>query len=315
MREVGILYKFTITGNVIVAEIDAENKIITKYTGIGTPENPLIYETEAYQPSNARIIFSFTDTNTYSTSIKYDIDSYSINNTFADMTAIHKFREDLYLDDSSPDTRLINGLYFTDKYHVYVNNTISYQFDNALILVNGSRICVIASPSNNTNHLMYYQVYYDNSQWNLGYMNPQTVWSQISNTPSINNFTADLYLTDGTGDSGLADGVYFTNNYKVYVNNVESNFFNHAFILSYNGDSLYVISSPYNARQPLGFYELYYNSTSDTWNTGYQGMQTDWSLVSNKPTIATSITSSSTNDEIAGAKAVFDKTENTWRNI
>lgn len=191
IKEITPVTKFTITGNVTVAEIDAENLIVNKSSGTGTASNPLIYDSIASLPSNARIIFSFTGTDSISPSIKYDIDSISINNSFADMKAIHKFRQDLYLDDSSPDTTLIDGLYFTDKYHVYINNTISYQFDNALILVNGSRLCVIASPSNNTNHLMYYQVYYDNNQWNYGFMHPYTDWSLISNAPT-NNSSIDL---------------------------------------------------------------------------------------------------------------------------
>lgn len=184
IKEITPVTKFTIVGNVTVAEIDAENVIVNKSSGTGTASNPLIYDSIASLPSNARIIFSFTGTDSISPSIYYDIDSISINNSFADMKAIHKFRQDLYLDNSSPDTTLIDGLYFTDKYHVYINDNISYQFDNALILVNGSRLCVIASPSNNTNHLMYYQVYYDNNQWNYGFMHPSTTWSQVSDKPA-----------------------------------------------------------------------------------------------------------------------------------
>lgn len=286
IKEITPVTKFTIVGNVTVAEIDAENVIVNKSTGTGTASNPLIYDSIAFLPSNARIIFSFTGTDSISPSIKYDIDSISINNSFADMKAIHKFREDLYLDDSSPDTGLIDGLYFTDKYHVYINNTISYQFDNALILVNGSRLCVIASPSNNTNHLMYYQVYYNNSQWNYGFMHASTTWSEVSGKPSINNLSDNLYLVDGTSTTGLEDGLYYTSTYHIYVNNALYNQFDEALILI-DGSSVYVVASPNIAHSHNMYYQV--NYTNGEWIFGIMHPYTEWSLISDAPTNNSSI--------------------------
>lgn len=45
------------------------------------------------------------------------------------------------------------------------------------------------------------------------------------------------------------------------------------------------------------------------------GNKTSADLEINIPSIATSISASSTNTEVAGAKAVYDKTANTWRKI
>ena len=317
MKEVIANEYFKIVGDVTVAEIDSENKIVNITSGTGTAGNPAFYTCIAHLPSNARIIISFQNTNTVTPALYDDVDKYYTFNNIETSKMIRKLRQDLYLEASDPNIPLINGLYYSSKYHVYVNGTINNDFNESIFYVDTNVIYLICSSGSFHKGNLHQEYWYNTStnQWQFAYMNAITSWSEVNNRPSINNLSADLYLNDGTSSTGLADGIYFTDNHKVYINNVESNFFNHAVILSYNGDSLYVISSPYNARQPLGFYEVYYNSSSSTWNTGYQGMQTDWSLISNKPNIATSIDSSSTNDEIAGAKAVYDKTANTWRKI
>lgn len=317
IKEVSLGEYFKIVGDVIVAEIDSENKIVNITSGTGTTGNPAFYTCIAQLPSRARMIISFTNTNSNTPTLYDDIDKYYTFNNIEGAKMIRKLKQDLYLDVSSPNIPLINGLYYSDKYHVYVNGTINNDFNESIFYVDTNVIYLICSSGSFHKGNLHQEYWYNPStnQWQFAYMNAITSWSEVNNRPSMNNLSSDLYLNDGTSSTGLADGIYFTDNYKVYINNVESNFFNHAVILSYNGDSLYVISSPYNARQPLGFYEVYYNSSSNTWNTGYQGMQTDWSLISNKPNIATSIDSSSTNDEIAGAKAVYDKTANTWRKI
>lgn len=317
MKEVSLGEYFKIIGDVTVAEIDSENKIVNITSGSGTTQNPAFYTCIAQLPSRARMIISFANTNSNTPALYDDIDKYYTFNNIEGSKMIRKLKQDLYLEASNPNIPLINGLYYSDKYHVYVNGTINNDFNESIFYVDTNVIYLICSSGSFHKGNLHQEYWYNTStnQWQFAYMNAITSWSEVNNRPSMNNLSEDLYLNDGTSSTGLSDGIYFTDNHKVYINNVESNFFNHAVILSYNGDSLYVISSPYNARQPLGFYEVYYNSSSSTWNTGYQGMQTDWSLINNKPNIATTIDSSSTNDEIAGAKAVYDKTANTWRKI
>lgn len=254
----------------------------------------------AQLPSRARFVVTFENTNTNQPSVAENIDQYYTFNRIESSKSITKLASDVHLNDSSPDTGLLDGFYFSDGHKVYVNNVEQPLFNNALFYANGNdTLYLIYSDGYYHQNLCFYELFYSTgtNQWTVGSFSARTNWENVPDHPSINNFKQDLNLVDGTSTTGLADGIYFTDNYKVYINGVESNFFNHAVILSYNSDSLYVISSPYNARQPLGFYEVYYNSQTNEWKTGYQGMQTDWSLINNKPA---GMENYSTNEQVVG---------------
>lgn len=307
MKEVVHDEQFKITGDVIVAEIDSENKIVNITSGTGTTENPAIYTCIAQLPSKARIIVSFDNTNSNTPSIYDNIDNYYTFNNIESSKMIRKLKQDLYLEASNPNIPLINGLYYSDEYHVYVNGTINNDFNESIFYVNSNVIYLICSSGSFHKGNLHQEYWYNTSsnQWQLGYMNAITSWSEVNNKPSINNLSENLYLTDGTSSTGLNDGLYYTSSYHVYINNNIYSQFDEALVLI-DGSSLYVIASPYNNHQNLGYFQVYYNSSTNTWLNGYMGMTTDWSLVGNKPTIATTISSTSTNDEIAGAKAVYD---------
>lgn len=317
MKEVTVMEQFKITGNVTVAEIDSQNKIVNISSGTGTSQNPALYNCIAQLPSRARIIVSFANTDSNTPSINDNIDGYYTFNNIEGSKMIRKFKEDIYLVDSSPDTGLIDGLYFTGDYHIYVNGTINDRYDKALILVDGAVIYAIASPYNNHSNQVYSELYYNysNNTWNVGQFFIDTEWSKVVGRPTINNFTQDLNLVDGTSTTGLTNGVYYTGDYHVIVNNVQDYKFDKALILADSNNVLYVIASPTNNHSGQAYYEVYYDSSSATWKNGDFYIATEWSQVANKPAIATTISSSSTNDEIAGAKAVYDKTANTWRKI
>ena len=300
IKEVEIGEQFKIIGSYILAEIDNRNIIVNKESGTATSQNPYIYDCSANIPSRPRFVVTFENTDTNQPSVGENIDQYYTFNRIESSKEIVKLGSDVHLNDSSPDTGLLDGFYFSDGHKVYVNNAEQSIFNNALFYASGNdTLYLIYSDGYYHQNLCFYELFYDrnSNQWTVGSFSARTNWENVPDHPSINNFTQDLNLVDGTSTTGLADGIYFTDNYKVYINGAESNFFNHAVILSYSSDSLYVISSPYNARQPLGFYEVYYNSSTGTWNTGYQGMQTDWSLINNKPA---GMENYSTNEQVVG---------------
>lgn len=308
LKEVALGEQFKITGNIIVAEIDNENKIVNIESGSGTTQNPAIYTCIAQLPSRARIIITFENTNANTPTIYDNIDQYYLYNNIEGSKMIRKLKADLYLDNSSPDCGLSEGLYYANGYHVYVNNVIENDFNEALFYVKENILYIICSSGSFHKGNIHQMYFYDTSlnQWRFSYMYAITDWSQVNNRPAINDISQNIALVDGTGTTGLSNGLYYFGNYHLSINGVQDDRFNRALVLADGNDCLYVIASPFNNHNTLAFYEVYYNSSTNTWGSGFEPITTNWSLIQNKPAIATSITSNSTNDEIAGAKAVFD---------
>ena len=302
--------QFKIVGSYILAEIDSNNVIVNKESGTATLQNPYIYTCEANLPSNARFIVTFENTNTNQPSISDNIDQYYVYNNIETSKMIKKLHEDLRLDDSTPDSGLLEGLYFTNGYKVYVGNTEQTLFNNALFYATKTSLYIIFSTAYYLQSNAFVQLYYATDHWATTRFNINTEWNNIFNRPSINDLTQDLNLVDGTGTTGLADGLYYTGQYHLKVNNIQDDKFNRALILADSNNVLYVIASPSNNHSGQAYYEVYYDSSSATWKNGDFYIATEWSQVANKPAIATSITSSSTNNEIAGAQAVYNYANN-----
>ena len=309
IKEVEIGEQFKIVGSYILAEIDNRNVIVNKESGTATSQNPYIYDCMAQLPSRARFVVTFENTNTNQPSVSENIDQYYTFNRIESSKEIVKLGNDVYLNDSSPDTGLLNGLYFSDGHKVYVNNVEQPLFNNALFYAEGNdALYLIYSSGYYHQNLCFYELFYNGStnQWTVGSFSARTNWENVPDHPSINNFKQDLNLVDGTSTTGLTNGLYYTGQYHLKVNNVQDDKFNRALILADGNDVLYVIASPTNNHSSQAYYEVYYDSSSNTWKNGDFYISTEWSKIANKPAIATSINSSSTNNEIAGAKAVYD---------
>lgn len=305
MQEEILLQAFYISGNFTAVEIDSENKIINKVTETASSDEPYLYESSASLPANARIVISFYNTNTNTPKVSALIDNLFIYNGIKENEGIQKLRGDIYLDNTSPETGLTNGLYYSSKYHLYVNNVQDSELNEALFMVNGNVIYIIASPATNHTNKLYSEIYYnqDAHEWRKGEFPASTNWVNVSGRPSIDNFTQPLYLYDGTGTTGLANGLYFTGTQGVYVNDVVDSEFTNALILADGNDVLYIIASPATNHTTNMYREMFYSNGE--WRKGQFGSGTDWSLVANKP-IVTTINSSSTNTDIPSAKAVYD---------
>lgn len=187
IKEVALGEQFKIVGSYILAEIDNTNKIVNKESGTATSQNPYIYTCTANLPSRARFVITFENTDISAPSIYDNIDQYYVFNNIENSKMIKKLKEDLHLNDSSPDTGLLDGLYFSDGHKVYVNNVEQPLFNNALFYAEGNdSLYLIYSSGYYHQNLNFYQIYYNRgtNSWNFGYYATRTNWSQIDNKPA-----------------------------------------------------------------------------------------------------------------------------------
>lgn len=307
IKEVVTNEKLEIAGKFDLVKIDSDNKVTFKYSAETTPQEPATYESL----STGRVVISFYDTNTNTVKLEQVINAPYVFENIDWNEGIKKLSADVYLTNGNPSTGLINGLYYANDHHVYINNVIENNFNEAFFFVKENIIYMICSSGSYRRGEIYQQYYYDNNEWRFGFMNAITNWSEVMFKPKINNLSEDIVLLDGTGTVSLSNGVYYSNGFKLYINNNEKTEFTNALFLVHDS-SFYVIASPSLYHQNYGYMQVYYNTVNNTWTWGYLPITTDWSKITNKPD---NLESFSTNEQVIGTwidgKPLYKKTFQT----
>lgn len=114
------------------------------------------------------------------------------------------------------------------------------------------------------------------------------VFENIDWNQQIHKLPTDVYLADGNPSTGLMNGLYYTGDNHVYLNNNHLEAFDNSLFyvyanqnISYN--DIYIICGTANNVNQFMFQRLNYNN--GTWSVRFVYPLTEWSKVNSRPTI------------------------------